>query len=217
VQGITLSTADGASAAAIHDTVSAIVRQSAYDRSLRQSLAELVFRWLGDMIDRFLGVIAVPGTRRVATVLAVLVVLLVVARFVYAARLRSDGDHARGSRGGVRHGTAADPLGEAERLAAEGRYTEAAHALYRALLVRLSRRERLRLHPSKTSGEYARELQAIGSPSHVPFRRFGRQYDRVLFRGSGCDAASYAFLLDQARSLLQTDRPAGDEPRGRAA
>jgi hypothetical protein len=85
------------------------------------------------------------------------------------------------------------------------------------LLVRLSRRERLRLHPSKTSGEYARELQTIGSPSHVPFRRFGRQYDRVLFGSGRCDAVDYAFLLDQARSLLQEDRPESDEPRGRAA
>lgn len=217
MQGVALVTADGAPAAAIHDTVNAIVRQSAYDRSLRQSLADLLFRWLGEMIERFLGAVAIPGTRRVATILAVVLTLLVVARFVYAARLRSDAERSREGSGGSRRGTSADPLGEAERLAAEGRFTEAAHALYRALLVRLSRRERLRLHPSKTSGEYARELQASGSPSHASFRRFGRHYDRVLFGSGGCDAVSYAALLNQARSLLEEAQPVGNEPRGRAA
>jgi hypothetical protein len=217
VQGVTLAAADSIPAAAIHDTVAAIVRQSAYSRSLRQSLADVFFRWLGELIDRLIGAVAIPGARRVAMVLVIVLALLVVARLVYAARVRSDDDISGEGRGAARRGSVADPLEEAERLALEGRFTDAAHALYRALLVRLSYRERVRLHPSKTSGEYARELQTMGSSAHASFRRFGREYDRVLFGRVGCDAASYATLLSRARSVLDLDRPVGGEPRGRAA
>jgi hypothetical protein len=217
VQAVTVGAAGAAPAAAIHDTVAAIVRQSAYDRSLRQSLADLFFRWLGEAIERVLKAIDLPGAKRLATVLAVVLALLAIARVVYAARLRSDDDRSGGRRARTRRETVADPLGEAERLAAEGRFSDAAHALYRALLLRLSTREQLRLHPSKTSGDYARELRAAGSQVYAAFRSFGRRYDRVLFGRGSCDAAAYAALLGDARSLLDAYGPAGGEPRGRAA
>jgi hypothetical protein len=218
VQAVVIGAAGGTPAAVIHDTVAAIVRQPAYDRSLRQSLADLFFRWLGETIERVLRAVEIPGAKRVATVLAVVLALLTIARIVYAARLRNDGDRLGGRRrAGARHVAVADPLAEAERLAAEGRFTDAAHALYQALLLRLSSRERMRLHPSKTSGEYARELRATGSPAYAAFRSFGRRYDRVLFGRGACDADSYAALLGDARSLLDVDGFDGGEPRGRAA
>ncbi|MFN2564143.1 MAG: DUF4129 domain-containing protein [Gemmatimonadaceae bacterium] len=217
MQSIAVGAAAGTPAAAIHDTVAAIVRQPGYDRSLRQSLADLFFRWLGETIERVFAAIEVPGARRIATALAVVLAVLTLARIVYAAQLRSDEDRPGARRVAGRRGSIVDPLGEAERLAAEGHFTDAAHALYRALLLRLSTRERLGLHPSKTSGEYARELRAAGSPAYTAFHRFGRRYDRVLFGRGACDAASYATLLGDARSLLEAHGPAGGEPRGRAA
>jgi hypothetical protein len=217
VQALAVGGGAEAPAAAVHDTVAAIVRQAAYDRSLRQSLADLFFRWMGETIERLLRAIEIPDARRLAIGLAVLLAVLVVARILYMEQLRSDDTWRSRRRAGARRGAIVDPLADAERFAADGRFTDAAHALYRALLVRLSSRERLSLHPSKTSGEYARELRAAGSPAYAPFRRFGRRYDRVLFGRGSCDATAYAALLGDARSLLDVDGPAGGEPRGRAA
>ena len=63
----------------------------------------------------------------------------------------------------------------------------------------------IRLHPSKTSGDYARELHAGGSPVHGEFRQFGRRYDRVLFGVGTCDAATYATLREQAARLIRPE------------
>jgi hypothetical protein len=87
-------------------------------------------------------------------------------------------------------------------LAAEGRFTDAAHALYRSLVESVARREQLRVHMAKTSGDYARELRARGSPAYAPFRRFGRRFDRIIFGIGTCDEAGYQSLLDDARPVL---------------
>ena len=73
-----------------------------------------------------------------------------------------------------------DPWTEADRLATSGDFTQAAHLLYRGLIERLAATEQIRLHPSKTSGDYARELLLRGARAHGEFRQFGRRYDRVL-------------------------------------
>ena len=186
----------------IHDTVAAIVRHEGYSRSLRESLVERFFRWLGQMfewLDQSL-----KGTRYgrgIAIGMAAVLALLVIGRLVYAARLRSESERYRR---GERRGTAStsDAWSEAEQLAAEGRFTEAAHALYRATLALLARRAHLRLHPSKTTGDYLRELGARGSPAHSAFRQFGRRYDRIIYGHGSCDAESYASLLADATELL---------------
>ena len=59
--------------------------------------------------------------------------------------------------------------------------------------------ERLRLDPSKTSGDYARELRARGSASYQPFRAFARRFDVAVFGHGGCDAR----LIDDLRALAQ--------------
>ncbi len=48
---------------------------------------------------------------------------------------------------------------EAERLAGLGRYAEAMHHDFLALVLELDSRRALRFHPSKTPGEYAREAR----------------------------------------------------------
>jgi hypothetical protein len=129
------------------------------------------------------------------------VVILVVARVLYAARLRATPDGtsmpARG-----RATTASDPWRSAEDLAATGQFTEAAHALYRATTSMLAVKGLVRLHDSKTSGDYARELRRRGAGAHAPFRQFGRRYDRIIYGTGTCDAAEYAALLDEARAVL---------------
>ena len=84
-----------------------------------------------------------------------------------------------------------------------GDFTQAAHLLYRGVLERLAANEQIRLHPSKTSGDYARELLRKGSRAHGEFRQFGRRYDHVLFAIGSCDAETYRILRDHAQRVVQ--------------
>ena|SRR5689334_21771349 len=188
--------------AAIHDTVAAIVRQPAYRRDIGTTLLDRLLQWLADAYERLVQAISgVPHGRLAATIAAGLVAGLIVARVVYAARLRGDvvagpdGSHARATDG-------ADPWVDAERLAARARFTEAAHALYHAGLAMLAARGLLRVLDSKTSGDYARELRRRGSPVYAAFRRFGTCYDRIIYGTGVCSADDYQVLLEDARGLV---------------
>ena len=59
----------------------------------------------------------------------------------------------------------------------------------------------IRLHDSKTSGDYARELLRRGSSSYASFRRFGALYDRIIYGAGVCDATEYATLFVAARAI----------------
>jgi hypothetical protein len=186
---------------AIHDTVAAIVKQSAYHRQVARSLFDRITQWIGDMVLRLFQTLGgVPHGRVVATIAAAVVVVLVVARALYAARLRTTPEESAVF-GGRRVATAGDPWRSAEDLAAAGQFTEAAHALYRATLGMLATRGEIRLHASKTSGDYALELRRRGAGAHAPFRRFGWRYDRIIYGTGSCDAAEYAALLGDARMV----------------
>ena len=185
-------------ASAIHDTVAAIARGIDYRRSLRQSLFDRFFLWLVEGIAHLVRFLRhSPVSRPFGLTVIALILLGVAARLLISARARDDASgplrrHTRAS------GTE-DPFTVAERLAAEGRFEEAAHALYHGVLLALARQERLRLDPSKTSGDYARELRARGSAAYQPFRAFGRRFDVAVFGHGGCDAR----LIDDLRTLAQ--------------
>jgi hypothetical protein len=185
-------------ASAIHDTVAAIARGIDYRRSLRESLFERFFLWLGELLTHLVRFLRnSPVSRPFGYTVLGLIVLGVAARLLIAAQAR---DEARGpSRRRTRASGSEDPFVIAERFAAEGRFEEAAHALYHGVLLALARQERLRLDPSKTSGDYARELRARGSAAYQPFRAFGRRFDIAVFGHGGCDAR----LIDDLRTLAQ--------------
>ena len=189
--------------AAIHDTVAAIVRQTAYRRGIGSTLLDRLLGWIGDWYSRLVAALGtVPHGRVVATVAAAAIATLVVARIVYAARLRgTSATSIARSRG--RRATATDPWREAEQLAADGRFTEAAHAVYRATIAMLASQGLVRRHDAKTTGDYARELRRRGAPAYAAFRGFGRRYDRILFGTGTCDAAGYEALLADARAVLE--------------
>ena len=191
------------SRAAVHDTVAAIVRQAAYRRGLGSTLLDRVLGWIGDWYSRLVAALGtVPHGRVVATVAAAAVAVLVVARIVYAARLRGiSGTFTTRSRGG--RSATTDPWREAEQLAADGRFTEAAHALYRATIATLTSQGLVRRHDAKTTGDYARELRRRGAPAYTAFRAFGRLYDRIIFGTGTCDMAGYEALLADARAVLE--------------
>ena len=187
--------------AAVHDTVAAIVKQAAYRRELSTTLLDRVMQWIQEalarLIESFRGV---PHGRLVATLAAVIVGILIVARVVYAARLRAavldEGERRVGVGGGAR-----DPWRETERLAASGQFTDAAHALYRATVGLLAASGLIRRHDSKTSGDYTRELRRRGAPAYAAFRRFGSLYDRIIYGDGVCNASEYTALLEAARSV----------------
>jgi len=189
------------SRAAIHDTVAAIARQPAYRRDLGSSLLDRILQWIYEAYRRFADALAgVPHARLLATVAASAVIGLVVARLVYANRLRTAVvDLPNGARRRIT--SEADPWGEAEALAAAGRFTDAAHALYRGVLVVLASHKLVRLHESKTSGDYARDLRRRGAPAYSSFRRFGQRYDRIIYGTGECSGPDYQTLLDHARQI----------------
>jgi hypothetical protein len=179
--------------AAIHDTVASVLSARAFQRSLQASLAQRLYRWVADGIEARVDFLRGSGPARwIAIGFTVLLVLLVIARVLLAARARSEeidgGDRARGGRAGE------DPWRAAERLAAAGKFEEAAHALYRGVVEGLARSDRLRLDPSKTSGDYARELRARGSARLAPFRLFARRFDVAVYGHAGCTAEKVAEL-----------------------
>lgn len=172
---------------AVHDTVEAVVRGAAFHRSLQSSIAERLLAWFGEWIGRLVRFLeGTTSARGIALTLVAALVLLVAARLVLSARARDDDGFAALRGGRARVGE--DPWRAAERLASEGRYEDAAHAFYRGVLASLAQSERIRLDPSKTSGDYARELRARSSPSCQPFRAFGRRFDVAVYGHGGCDA-----------------------------
>jgi hypothetical protein len=192
---------------AVHDTVQAVVRGADFRKSLQDSLAERFFRWLGDGYDRLLELLrGAPSARSIALGVAGVVVLLIIARILLAARARDAGivSARRASRGAAGD----DPWETADRLAAAGQLEEAAHAIYRGVLAGLAVAERLRLDPSKTSGDYARELHRRGSSAHAPFRAFGRRFDLVVYGRTPCDRAALDELIRLAEPFRARARAA---------
>jgi hypothetical protein len=179
--------------AVVHDTVAAVVNSPDFRQSLQMSLAQRLWQWIADGVHRLLDFLRGSSSARTLAIgLAALLVLLVVARFVLAARARDDGSAARAR--GTRGRPGEDPWLAAERLAAAGELEAAAHAIYRGVLESLARADRVRLDPSKTSGDYARDLRARSSASYLPFRAFGRRFDVAVYGHGECDAAAIAEL-----------------------
>ena len=123
--------------------------------------------WLGRLLGRFFSWLAPAfGVLRRSPPLfwAVLIALALltaaaVARWLYLWRARNA---LRASGAGWDHlsgGSRADAWSAAQSLAARGDYTAAAHALYAALLDAGARQEQIKLHPSKTAGDYVREVR----------------------------------------------------------
>jgi hypothetical protein len=185
--------------AAIQDSIAAVISQRAYERSVRATLLDRILEWLAALVRRFFASIdAIPNAKWVILALGVAAALAIAARVWLGYEAEARRRHVRtGTVGG-----ASDPWVDAERLAAAGSFTEAAHLLYRGLTERLASTDDIRLHPSKTSGDYARELAMRGSRAHAEFRQFGRRYDRVLFGTGTCDAPTYAVLRDHASRVI---------------
>jgi hypothetical protein len=193
--------------AAIRDTVAAIARQPEYQRALTQSLWDRVARWLIDRVVELFQLVDGTGYGRAVTIAAL---MLVVGLILVRVAIGISAERAlRGEPGGRRvaaGGTAM--LSDAERLAAGGDHTAAAHVLFAALLAACAARGEIRLHPSKTTGDYARELRRRNAASLRPFQAFRSRYDRVIYGDLRCSADDYAMLLREARALISREQAA---------
>ena len=197
---------DALDEAVIADTVTAVFAQADYARSLRESLfarfIDVLYRaWLW-----FRGLARTdPGMYWTSVIVLTLILVAVLARLAWiirerqvrAARLAAD---AGGGAGITAH---RDPWIVAQQEAARGNFTDAAHALYLALLEALARRGQLRLHPAKTIGDYVRELRGKSSSFFERFREFARSYERVVYGLGTCDRERFERLRELAMPMLE--------------
>lgn len=153
-----------------------------------------------------LGERTIHASRPVEALILVIVLVAVVAvlaRTMWVWRARGDVVGPGGIAGGSL--LRGDPWAQAQALAAAGDYTAAAHALYATLLEHAARRQQVRLHPSKTLGDYARELRARRSRLASGFRDFAADYESVIYGEQQCDADRYGRLFALATPMLRAD------------
>jgi hypothetical protein len=178
----------------------------------RYSLWQKLLGWLSDVWVRLMALLDPLYSRLDKspvlfwTVIVVLagIIVAVIWRAVYLWHARRSG--AAELAGGVgaphlRYGR--DPWAAAQELSARGEFTEAAHALYAALLESAARQQQLRPHPSKTLGDYVRELRGRSSGLFTRFRDFARSYEVVIYGIGHCDEERYRRLYALATPIVQ--------------
>ena len=192
---------DQGSNRAIADTVSAVFRSPAFRTNTAPSLADLILRWIVSFVRSFFRFAAErPAIALVIRIALWAALALLVARVAYTFYLQRAPARMR-HKYGASSGT--DWLTLASRLASEGSYTEAAHALYLALVAAAARRGLVAIHDSKTTGDYLREIRRRASPDETEqFRTFTRSYETVIYGIGSCDAARYDSLRAIAGALL---------------
>jgi hypothetical protein len=194
----------------IRSVVDSVFGSAAYNRA---SLWERFWEWVGRMLSDFFAWIAPaffalrrsPPLFWAVLTLLTLLVAAVIARWIYLwharTALRISGApwdvHGEFPRG--------DAWSAAQQLAARGDYTAAAHALYAALLDAGARRNQLELHPSKTAGDYVREVRRRASPIFPSLRDFARAYEIVIYGLGECDRDRYERLLSIVRPVVMTN------------
>jgi hypothetical protein len=191
----------------IWSAVDSVFRSAAYNRA---SLWERFWEWVGRMLRDFFSWIApaFSALRRspplfwAVLILLALLVAAVIARWIYLWRARTALRIAGAPWDGHGEFPRGDAWSAAQQLAARGDYTAAAHALYAALLDAGARRRQLELHPSKTTGDYVREVKRRASPIFPSLRDFARAYEFVIYGLGECDRDRYERLLSIARPVV---------------
>ena len=189
----------------------AVFNQAAYVKRQPSWLARMIQRALDWIAEQLSHMTAMRRASPTAfwTVIAIVgaIALAIVARLAWVSYMRRKrGIAARPVlAGGGAGGHARDPWTAAQQYAASGDFTAAAHALYAALLATIARRGLVRLHPSKTAGDYARELRARSAAGFSLFRDFARAYDVVVYGSGVCDEERWEWLRQLAIPIVQGD------------
>ena len=162
--------------------------------------------WLASLFDRYRQAASdSPILHWTSIALLALLGAAVAGRAAYLAWVHRGVRSAAGRAARSRLRAGGDPWLAAQALAAAGDYTGAAHALYAALLVSVARRERLTLHPSRTVGDYVRDLRARSSSLFGRFRDFARAYETVVYGLGECDRGRYERLHTLATLTVGAD------------
>lgn len=171
----------------------------------RQSIWQRIWEWILQQLAR--GVETVTVSRPVSVVLIIIAVLAAAAVIARALWLWREGSRVaapgRSLVGALFR--QADPWAQAQAFASRGDYTGAAHALYAALLESAARGQQVRLHPSKTVGDYSRELRSRRSQLSPRFRAFAGDYETVIYGDQRCDAERYERLFALAVPMLRAN------------
>lgn len=187
----------------VHDSLASVIATGDYARGLRDTLFLRFVNWLERAIGRAIDAAGdIQAVRWAAIALLAVIVAAAVARIVWYWVLERRALQRLERAAGARLAGGEDPLLAARRAAGSGDHTAAAHLLYRALLMRLAGRERLRLHPAKTSGDYARELRSRNSKVAAPFREFSRLYERAVYGSADVNPAMWEQLHSLAGPIL---------------
>jgi len=91
---------------------------------------------------------------------------------------------------------------DASRLAAEGRYAEAVHALLLAAIRHFAERSRTAVQPSRTSRELVRTLP-LGPEAREAFSELVRTVELSLFGGAAVEAEDYERSLARFQALTR--------------
>lgn len=198
-------TPDGTfSDAAVRDTLAAVFASPPFTTLASETLLSRIIRAIGEFLRAFRN--AVGGSSIVYYTVLVLTAVAVGAllwRVYQEVQLQRAAGGRRPLFGGAAAPGAGDPWGEAQRLAAAGDYTGAAHALYAAILSGAARAGLVRLHDAKTVGDYLRELRRRApEPAFDAFRDFARSYEYVVYGVGACDRTRYERLSGLARGVL---------------
>ncbi len=192
----------------IRRAVQSVYASPTYNRT---SMWQRFWGWVGEQIDRIfswlfprVGALHKSPPLFWAVVIGLtLLTAAVISRALYLWRARAALRRAGGAwkaQPGVARG---DAWSAAQQLAARGDFTAAAHALYAALLDAGARQHQLRLHPSKTAGDYVREVRRLSSPIFPGFREFARAYDVVIYGLGECNRERYERLLSLAMPIVR--------------
>jgi Domain of unknown function (DUF4129) len=140
-------------------------------------------------------------------VLAVVVLVLIVLWIgrSLAARMGRREEAAQGDAAAAAPAERELQLDDAARLAAEGHYAEAVHALLLAAIRHFAERSRTPVQPSRTSRELVR-LLPLGPDAREAFSDLVRMVELSLFGGAPVSAEDYESSLARFRAL--TRRPA---------
>lgn len=190
-------------AAAIRDTVSRIVLERGYQRSVTSTLLARGWDWFSDLLGKlFRQAAGSRGTYLISITLLSILVITLIARSIIVSRARRLAAHQRDVLP-----TADAQLARARALAAQGAFVEAAHLLHAAIVTGLVDSRRVRRHPSKTVGDYGRELRNASDPLAMSYLAFATVYDVVAYGDGVCDAMRYARLEQLASPMLQSAAP----------
>ncbi len=185
-------------AEAVRDTISRIVLERGYRENLTTTLFSRFWDWFMRLLsDLFREASGSRGTYLISLSLIGIAITASIIRAILVARARREA----ASRREVPI-TADEQLAQARALAAQSAFVEAAHLLHAAVVSRLVEQKRVRRHPSKTVGDYGRELRAGGDPLTAAYQAFARVYDMIAYGDGRCDAARYAHLEALAAPML---------------